>query len=217
VIDRPPAWGYIEVVAEQRSPVNDPEALGTPMIPAGSGVRRNDVSELVRREFRFVWRLLRRLGLPEGDADDAAQQVFIIAAQRFGDIRPGRERSFLYTTALHVAFKARRSVDRRREDLGADVEPDPEDAPNPEDLVDRRRARVLLDSLLDALPLELRVVLVLHEIDELTTSEIAEVIGVPTGTAASRLRRARELFTERVRRLETRLRRTRGVTDGETR
>jgi len=217
VIDRAPPWGYIDVVAEQRSPVNDPEALGTPKIPAGSGVRRNDVSELVRREFRFVWRLLRRLGLPEGDADDAAQQVFIIAARRFGDIRPGRERSFLYTTALHVAFKAHRSVERRREDLGADVEPDPEGSPNPEDLVDRRRARELLDSLLDALPLELRAVLVLHEIDELSTAEIAEVIGVPAGTAASRLRRARELFTERVQRLETRLRRTRRITDGETR
>jgi RNA polymerase sigma-70 factor, ECF subfamily len=217
VIDRPPARGYIEVVAEQRSPVNDPEALGKAKLPLGSGVRRNDVSELVRREFRFVWRLLRRLGLPEGDADDATQQVFIIAAQRFGDIRPGRERSFLYTTALHVAFKARRSVERRREDLGAEVEPDPDGAPNPEDLVDRRRARELLDSLLDALPLELRVVLVLHEIEELSTTEIAEVIGVPAGTAASRLRRARELFTERVRRLETRLRRTRGTTDGETR
>jgi RNA polymerase sigma-70 factor, ECF subfamily len=217
VIDRPPAWGYIDVVAEQRSPVNDPEALGAPALPAGSGVRRNDVSELVRREFRFVWRLLRRLGLPEGDADDAAQQVFIVAAQRFGDIRPGRERSFLYTTALHVAFKARRSVDRRREDLRGDVEPDPEGAPSPEDLVDRHRARELLDSLLDTLPLELRAVLVLHEIDELSTTEIAEVIGVPAGTAASRLRRARELFTERVRRLENRLRPTRGSTDGETR
>jgi RNA polymerase sigma-70 factor (ECF subfamily) len=85
-----------------------------------------------------------------------------------------------------------------------------------EDLLDRRRARALLDSILDALPLDLRAVLVLHEIDELSTSEIAEVVGVPVGTAASRLRRAREVFAERLRRLEARLNRTRGAHERET-
>ena len=196
------------MVAEQRSALSDSPALEASKAPAASGVRRNEVSELVRREFRFVWRLLRRLGLPEGDADDAAQQVFLIAAQRFSDLMPGRERSFLYTTAFHVASKARRTVERRREDLGVEVEAEHDATPSAEDLVDRRRARELLDSLLDALPLELRVVLVLHEIDELSTAEIAEVVGVPPGTAASRLRRARELFAGRVRRLESRLSRT---------
>jgi RNA polymerase sigma-70 factor (ECF subfamily) len=152
------------------------------------------------------------LGLSEGDADDAAQQVFLVAAQRFDDLLPGRERSFLYTTALHVAAKARRTADRRREDLGAEVEPDAESVPNAEELLDRRRARALLDTLLDAMPLDLRIVLVLHEIDELSAAEIADVVGVPTGTAASRLRRARELFAERVRRLEARLTHSLGTT-----
>lgn len=179
-------------------------------MPSTSGVRKTAVSELVEREFRFVWRLLRRLGLGESDADDAAQQVFLIAARRFDDIRAGRERSFLYTTAFHVASKTRRGVDRRREDLDADVEPEPDDTVSMEDLVDRRRARELLDSILDTLPLELRAVLVLHEIDELSAAEIAEVVGVPVGTAASRLRRAREVFAQRVRRLEARLARARG-------
>lgn len=207
MIDGPPGWGYFGVVAE-RSALIDPEVPEPPERASGSGVRRSDVSELVKREFRFVWRLLRRLGLSEGDADDAAQQVFIVASQRFGDLVPGRERSFLYTTALHVAYKARRTVDRRREDLDGDIEPAPESGPNMEELVDRRRARELLDSILDALPLDLRAVLVLHEIDELSTPQIAEVIGVPVGTAASRLRRARELFAERVRRHEARMSRT---------
>jgi RNA polymerase sigma-70 factor (ECF subfamily) len=204
------------VVAEQRSALMDPQVSEPPELAHGSGVRRSDVSELVRREFRFVWRLLRRLGLPEGDADDAAQQVFIVAAQRFGDLVPGRERSFLYTTALHVASKARRSIERRREDLDGDLDPAPESGPNAEDLVDRRRARELLDSILDGLPLDLRAVLVLHEIDELSTPEVAEVIGVPVGTAASRLRRARELFAERVRRVEARMNRASGRIPGDT-
>lgn len=193
------------MVADPSPALADPDVSGPPEAHSASGVR-GAVSELVRREFRFVWRLLRRLGLAESDADDAAQQVFLIAERRFGDIRPGRERSFLYTTALHVASKARRSVERRREDLGPDVEPEPDGTNSLEDLVDRRRARELLDAMLDRLPLDLRAVFVLHEIDELSTTEIAEVIGVPVGTAASRLRRARELFAERVRRFEARLR-----------
>ena len=199
------------MVRELGSARNEPPVSGLPAVPSSSGVRKSAVSELVEREFRFVWRLLRRLGLGASDADDAAQQVFLVAASRIGDIQPGRERSFLYTTAFHVASKARRGVDRRREDLGLEVEPEPEEPCNMEDLVDRRRARELLDSMLDALPLDLRAVLVLHEIDELSAAEIAEVIGIPVGTAASRLRRAREVFAERVRRLEARFARPRGL------
>jgi RNA polymerase sigma-70 factor (ECF subfamily) len=202
-------------MADPGHSLSDPAVMEPPGDSSSSGVR-GSFPELVKREFRFVWRLLRRLGLSESDADDGAQQVFLVASRRFADIRLGSERSFLYSTALHVASKARRSVDRRREELSADVEPDAEGAPSMEDLLDRRRARALLDSILDALPLELRAVLVLHEIDELSTSEIAEVVGVPVGTAASRLRRARELFAERLRRLEARLNRTRGAHERET-
>jgi RNA polymerase sigma-70 factor, ECF subfamily len=203
------------MMADTGQVLSDHAVMEPPADSSSSGVR-GSVSELVKREFRFVWRLLRRLGLSEGDADDAAQQVFLVASRRFADIRTGSERSFLYRTALHVASKARRSVDRRREELSGEVEPDAEGAPSMEDLLDRRRARALLDSILDALPLDLRAVLVLHEIDELSTSEIAEVVGVPVGTAASRLRRARELFAERLRRLEARLSRTRGSHERET-
>ncbi|HEX6766607.1 MAG TPA: sigma-70 family RNA polymerase sigma factor [Polyangiaceae bacterium] len=215
MIDRVPGRGYMIVLSETGSALAQASDSDPPGGHAASGVRTTDVSELVRREFRFVWRLLRRLGLPEGDADDAAQQVFLVAARRFGDIETGRERSFLYRTALHVASKSRRSVERRREDLDPDVEPEADAAPDPEELLDRRRARAMLDSILDALPLDLRVVLVLHEIDELSTSEIAEVVGIPTGTAASRLRRAREVFAEHVRRIEARLARSRGKPHGE--
>lgn len=203
------------MVAEPRSALTEPP-VGDPPKTSVSPGHASELSELVRREFRFVWRLLRRLGLSEGDADDAAQQVFIVASQRFSDLIAGRERSFLYTTALHVASKFRRSVERRREDLGLEVEPESDAAPSAEDLLDRRRARELLDALLDGLPLDLRAVFVLHEIDELSVAEIGEVVGVPVGTAASRLRRAREVFAERVRRLDARMSRTKRH-DGEVR
>jgi RNA polymerase sigma-70 factor (ECF subfamily) len=52
----------------------------------------------------------------------------------------------------------------------------------------------LLDELLGELPAELRRVLVLAEIEQLTAKQIGELEGVPPGTAASRLRRARAAF-----------------------
>lgn len=56
------------------------------------------------------------------------------------------------------------------------------------------QARAMLDEVLDTLPLDLRTVLVLHELEEMECSEIAELLDIPTGTVASRLRRAREKF-----------------------
>ena len=161
---------------------------------------------LVRAHYAFVWRLLRRLGLAEGDADDAAQQVFLAASGRLDAFEPERERSFLYGVALNVGARARRSLGRRREEPleAASERVAPE--PNAEQLLERRQARALLDQLLDEMPEDLRVVFVLFELEELSTSEIAELCAIPVGTAASRLRRAREDFEERVARAEARRR-----------
>jgi RNA polymerase sigma-70 factor (ECF subfamily) len=180
-------------------PLTEPEAERTVSAEPVSRLER-----LVQEQFGFVWRLLRRIGVPESDADDAAQQVFIAASRRIGDIRAGSERAFLFSTALHIGSRARRSRVRKREDLGTELDEHVDPAPPLEELVDRRRARELLDTLLAEMPLELEVVFVLYEIEQLTTTEIADVVGVPTGTVASRLRRAREDFAARVARLEAR-------------
>ena len=94
--------------------------------PGASGPR---LAGLVRDHYAFVWRLLRRLGLREGDADDAAQQVFLTASRRLHDLEPARERAFLYGVALNVGARARRSLGRRREEpldaLSERVAPEP--------------------------------------------------------------------------------------------
>ena len=159
---------------------------------------------LVTEQFAFVWRLLRRIGVPASDADDAAQQVFIAVSQRIQDIRKDAERAFLFSTALHVGARARRSRGRKREDFGVELEQHVDPAPSPDELLDRQRARELLDVMLEEMPLELRVVFVLYEIEQLTSVEIAELIEVPVGTVASRLRRAREDFQARIARTEAR-------------
>lgn len=148
---------------------------------------------LVDTHFDFIWRSLRRLGLQAPDADDATQRVFWIAARKLDRIELGRERAFLFGTACHVAREVRRASNRRREDLsdGIDVEDGGESA---EEIVDREKARVALDGVLDSMPLDVRAAFVLFELEEMTVPSIALLLGVPVGTVASRLRRGRELF-----------------------
>lgn len=164
------------------------------------------VQAFVREHHAFTWRCLRRLGLAPADADDAAQRVFVIAAARYDEIAAGSERAFLFRTAAHMAAKARRSAGRRQENLQADSSHERDDAPLADELVDRRRARELLDRVLGELPQDLAAVIILFEIEGLTSAEVALALDLRPGTVASRLRRARAEIESRVTRHLARVR-----------
>jgi RNA polymerase sigma-70 factor (ECF subfamily) len=164
------------------------------------------VAELLRAHFRDVWRMVRRFGVPENCADDAAQEVFIIASRRLSDITLGSERPFLLATAVRVAANLRRSLGTRREcpeDEQTSEGVDPR--PSAEALLDQKRLRQMLDRVLDGMTDDLRVSFVLYELEGLSSPEIATLLGIPLGTVASRLRRAREAFELEVKRLKAEL------------
>jgi RNA polymerase sigma-70 factor (ECF subfamily) len=165
------------------------------------------IKALVVEHHAFVWRSLVRLGVPRADAEDAVQQVFMVTSRRIDDISHGSDRSFLYGVCLRVASRARRTLARRREVLGDDACPERIDpGTRPDDMIDRARARVLLDEILSTMPLELRSVFTLFELEQMTMIQIAGLLELPQGTVASRLRRARELFADQRGRIEARLR-----------
>lgn len=175
--------------------------------PAPTAVQAARIKSIVVDHHTFVWRSLVRLGVPRADAEDALQQVFMVTARRIDDISSGSERSFLYGVCLRVASRARRTFARRREIVGDDCCPERVDqGARPDEALDRARAKALLDDILSTMPLELRAVFTLFELEQLTMSEIATIVGVPQGTVASRLRRARELFVEQRKRVEARMR-----------
>jgi RNA polymerase sigma-70 factor (ECF subfamily) len=152
------------------------------------------VRELFHEHFDFIWRVLRRLGLGEADADDAIQEVFMIAAQKLDVIGDGKAKSFLYGIAVRVASNARRTTERRRERLLGEPDEWVSEAPGAEERLELHEAWALLDELLDRMPPELRRVLVLVDIEQAELVEIAELEGIPLGTASSRVRRARKEF-----------------------
>jgi RNA polymerase sigma-70 factor, ECF subfamily len=147
-------------------------------------------------QYASVWRLLRRFGVPMSRLDDAAQEVFWVAARRLSHIEPGKERAFLYGVASRVASNLirRQKVALPLGDV-PELEALSDPRPTPEACLEQRRARQLLERVLDGMSAELRTVFVLFELEGLSVRDIAELEELPVGTASSRLRRAREEFS----------------------
>ncbi len=173
--------------------------------PVDEVARRSRLEKMFRAHHELVWRTLRRLGLGPEAAADATQQAFLIAAERLSDIRHGSERAFLFGTAIRLARTSYRSG--RRFQLEDDMDHRADGGSKIEELVDQRRAVALADRVLSQMEPTLLTVFVLFEIEGLSTPEIAELEGIPLGTAASRLRRAREAFRTTAARMERTMRR----------
>ena len=159
---------------------------------------------LIEQHLDFVWRSLRRLGVPHSATDDATQRVWLVLARRLPELLAGQERAFLFGTALRVASDVRRALARQREIHGLEHIDAIDPGPGPHEVMARRQARSVLDEMLDALPTDLRAVFILYELEEQTAAQIAELLAVPMGTVASRLRRARAEFGEIVKRHQAR-------------
>jgi len=146
---------------------------------------------LVEEHLELVSRTLRNAGVPHADLDDEVQRTFIIAVRRLDDVQPGAERAFLSQVALNLAWHARRSAARRRE-IPSEQVPEPvETRATPEELIERMQIRQHLDGIVERMDESLRAVFKLFVIDEMNLGEIAQLLRVPRGTVASRLRRAR--------------------------
>jgi RNA polymerase sigma-70 factor (ECF subfamily) len=147
--------------------------------------------------YDVVWRFLRRMGVREAAVEDAAQQVLIVFARRIQSIEVEAERSFLIGTALRVAADHRKQTARQREVSDEQALSGwAANEPHPDDEIDERRARQLLGGILARMPEDLRSVLVMCDLEELTMADAASSLAIAPGTVASRLRRARVLFQE---------------------
>lgn len=154
----------------------------------------SNIETLLNTHFSFIWRVFRRGGLCPADADDATQQVFMIASTKLDKMVPRQERAYLYGIARKVEGRVRRSAQRRREvPLEAAGEWSHSSRGPDKDLA-LSEARNLLDALLAKLPEKLSRILILVEVEELEVAEAASLERIPVGTAASRLRLGRERF-----------------------
>ena len=149
--------------------------------------------EIFEAHAAFVFRSLRHLGVRDADLPDCAQEAFLVAYEKRGQLRKASGiRSWLYRICFHIARNHQRRAHVRRER--------PMDSPAlgsspsvPVDPVEQGQLQQRLLSILDALDEDKRAVLVAHSIEEMTVREIAEALDLPQKTVYSRLYAARRV------------------------
>jgi RNA polymerase sigma-70 factor (ECF subfamily) len=140
----------------------------------------------------------------ERDLPDLAHDFFIVVYRHLADydrVRPLRP--WLFGIAYRVVSDYRRSARFARETLGD--APDVVDrAPAADEQIAEQQARAAVMRVLDALDLDRRAVLVMHDLEGQPVPEIAAALTIPVATAYSRLRLAREDVTAAIKRLRAR-------------
>jgi RNA polymerase sigma-70 factor (ECF subfamily) len=164
------------------------------------------INEIYEAHFRYVWRCLRSLGVPDAALDDALQDVFIVVQRKLSTFEGRSELStWLYGIALRVA---RRYRARARAESHAVTEVDTVDSATAESALEHTERLALARRALDALDDEKREVFVLAQVEQMSAPEIATITGVALNTVYSRLRAARAAFAAEVRRIEARTKRS---------
>jgi RNA polymerase sigma-70 factor (ECF subfamily) len=171
-----------------------------------AALRANDaaaVAKLVRSESPRLLSVARRVLRNEEDAKDAVQDGFISALSSLDRFQGGAQIStWLHRIVVNACLMKLRSKRSRPEEAidgflpafeedGHIAVPASDWAPS-EDLVMRDEVCRLVRASIDRLPESYRVVLLLRDIEELTTEETAEALGLTVVAVKVRLHRARQ-------------------------
>jgi RNA polymerase sigma-70 factor (ECF subfamily) len=148
--------------------------------------------ELYRRYFSFVWRILKRLGVPAEQVEDGVQEVFVVVHRRRDAWTHGSARSWLFGIARRVASDVRRSRSRgdRRLRAVADV------APRRSEPNGRIEAADFVSRVLAQMDPAKRIVFILSDVEGMTAKEIHEALDLNVNTIYARLGAARKQFKQ---------------------
>ena len=153
------------------------------------------LESLVLRHGPMVWGVCRRILRNHHDAEDAFQATFLVLIRKAASIAP-RDMlgNWLHGVAHRTALNGRALAARRSvHEVQVPVLPEPEVQPD-----STLELRAVIDDEVSRLPANYRSVLVLCELEGRTRSEAAEQLGVPEGTIASRLARAKSMLAKRL-------------------
>ncbi|MFA9438513.1 RNA polymerase sigma factor RpoE [Uliginosibacterium sp. sgz301328] len=164
---------------------------------------------LVSKYQRKLGRLLSRMIRDPAEVEDVTQEAFIKAYRALPSFRGDSAfYTWLYRIGINTAKNYLVSQGRR---APTSTEVDSEEAETmddgdqlrdidtPERLLQTKQIGQTVNAAMEALPEELRTAIVLREIEGLSYEEIATVMGCPIGTVRSRIFRAREAISERLR------------------
>jgi RNA polymerase sigma-70 factor (ECF subfamily) len=158
--------------------------------------RQTRFASLVDRQSRFVFRVAYAIVRNASDSEDVVQETFLKIYRAGAWDRMEDERAFLARTAWRIAVDRR---SRGRREIPIEQNPkESSDGPNPEQSAMDADRNGVVHRLIDALPEELRQPLALSTVDEMTSGEIAVILGIPEGTVRTRLMRARQMLKQKL-------------------
>jgi RNA polymerase sigma-70 factor (ECF subfamily) len=149
---------------------------------------------------RWAW----HLGGPDIEVEDAVQEIFLVVSRRMASFRgEAHFSSWLYNITRKIVANHRR---RHRWRFWRDKNPCllerlPSPGLDPCAQLEQQQARLQFHRVLDHLPEKYRSVLVLFELEDMSTREIAELCHIKPNTVKVQLHRAREMFHDRHRQL----------------
>jgi RNA polymerase sigma-70 factor (ECF subfamily) len=177
-------------------------------VPASpqDGAPALEVAAVYRQYGSAVARWAARLGGPDLSVEDTVQDVFLVVSRRLGEFRGAAKLStWLFGITEQTVRNWRRRQRWRRwfARLTGRIE-DTVEAPHPTPIeaLERRQATERFYEILDELPERHRTVLVLFEVEALSTQAIAELLGVKVAAVRVRLHRSRRDFRRRLAALE---------------
>lgn len=187
--------------------------MTTPVAPETDLVERarkrdpEALTEIVNRFSDRLFTLLVRILRNNEEAEDALQETFLTMLQKIPAFRGGsRLYTWLYRIAVNIALMKLRSKQRsirvsidenalaERIHSGA-VAALPE---QPEEILDKKELREILDRAIDQLPAHFRSVFILRDIEQLSVRETAKILGISEDNVKTRLRRARIFLRDKL-------------------
>jgi RNA polymerase sigma-70 factor, ECF subfamily len=179
----PPGTG-VATLEHQAPGRSDPDAVDATLAASGDA---HAFERLYRAHLGRISGLARRM-LGDEDTDDVIQDIFVRAWQKLGTFRgESAFGTWLHRLAINVLLGRRETLGiRRRRHLDGDMalEAVPSRRTTPEAAMD-------FEIAIERLPDGARQVFVLHDVEGYRHEEIAEMLGLATGTSKSQLHRAR--------------------------
>ncbi|MEO7033453.1 MAG: sigma-70 family RNA polymerase sigma factor [Polyangiaceae bacterium] len=157
------------------------------------------------KDLDYVFETLRRLGIRAAETEDLAHDVFLVLHRNWPTLDTSRTlRPYLFGIAFRIACAHKR---RRSREVYCSTLEAVDSAVGQEQNLQNRESVALLLSALELVPLPRRAVIIMHELDEVPVSVIAEVLAITRFGVHARLRKGRAELACAVRKLQNRSRR----------
>ena len=183
--------------------LSDPETLPAPRAASSSSNSLAVFEELAMPLLHPLYNFARWLTHNREDADDLVQETYLKALQGFSSFKLGTNfRAWMYRIlrnaflSSRTGLQATMTVSLNLHEDGIELAPTTE---TPESLLIEHCNREMVRRVIEELPVHLREVILLCEMEEMSYHEIAETLSIPIGTVMSRLARARAAVSSQLR------------------